>query len=344
MNDDEPTTPGAAERGLRFAVRWGLYPLLLAWVGGCIAYGLAHPEALTTVLAVKAGVMVPVLMLVEQWVPYERRWGMTWRHLLRRDLVFIAINGATLALLSYGLAALSIAVAAGAEGPVTAWPLWLQVVVGLVVFEALQYSTHRSMHEGRGRSGNFLWRTHAIHHLPQQLYVVMHAVFHPFNAIIVRVVVQLLPVWVLGYDPRAAFVFGSIVALHGTVSHLNLDMRAGWLNYLFVGPELHRYHHAADGQRATNFAATLSPFDWIFGTFEYRPGVPPRTLGLREDDGYPGQHVPLRAALFALSLRPVEPPARVGAGGGEGLTHCERPGDARTPASRARDPDAGPAC
>jgi sterol desaturase/sphingolipid hydroxylase (fatty acid hydroxylase superfamily) len=303
------SSPEVAELRLRSAVRWGLYPLLLAWTAGCVAYGLARPEALTVVLAVKAGVMVALLLVLEWLVPYERRWGMTWRHLWRRDLVFIAMNGAVLGLLNVGLTALSIAVAAATDGRTASWPLWLQVVVGLLAFEALQYSTHRWMHFGRGRVGNFLWRTHAIHHLPQQLYVVMHAVFHPFNGLLVRLAVQLLPVWLLGYGPEAAFVIGSIVALCGTVSHLNLDVRAGWLNYVFVGPELHRYHHSAEGQNATNLATALSMFDWMFGTFEYRPGVPPRELGLREEDGYPGQHAPLQSALFPLSLRPVEPPS-----------------------------------
>lgn len=313
MNDELPE-PGIANRSrLRAAVRFGLYPLLLAWVAGCIAWGLVHPEHVKVVLAVQSGVMVPLLLLLEWRLPYQRRWGMTWRHLWRRDLVFIAINGATLALLGWALAALSIEVAARSQGVAASWPLWLQVVAGLLVFEALQYSTHRLMHEGRGPVGHFLWRTHAIHHLPQQLYVVMHAVFHPFNAIIVRLVVQLLPVWVLGYSPEAAFAIGSIIGLHGTVSHLNLDVRAGWLNYVFVGPELHRYHHAADGPRATNFGTALSVFDWLLGTFQYRPGVPPRALGLREEDGYPGQHAPLRSALFPLSVRPVEPPRDVGA-------------------------------
>jgi sterol desaturase/sphingolipid hydroxylase (fatty acid hydroxylase superfamily) len=309
LDDDRP--PGIAELRLRTAVRWGLYPLLLAWTGGCVAYGLIHPGSLTTVLAVKAGVMVSLLLVLEWLVPYERRWGMTWRHLWRRDLWFIAMNGAALGLLGYGLAALSIEVAAASSGRIAAWPLWLQVVVGLLAFEALQYVTHRWMHFGRGRVGNFLWRTHAIHHLPQQLYVVMHAVFHPFNGIFIRLVVQLAPVWLLGYGPEAAFVIGSIVALCGTVSHLNLDVRAGWLNYVLVGPELHRYHHSAEGQNATNLATAISLFDWTFGTFEYRPGVPPRALGLREADGYPGQHAPLQSALFPLSLRPVEPPERV---------------------------------
>lgn len=251
--------------------------------------------------------MVALLLVLEWQVPYERRWGMTWRHLWRRDLPFIAMNGAALGLINVGLTALSIEVAATSGGRLEGWPLWLQVVVGLLAFEALQYSTHRWMHFGRGRVGNFLWRTHAIHHLPQQLYVVMHAVFHPFNGILVRLAVQLLPLWLLGYGPEAAFVIGSIIALHGTVSHLNLDMRAGWFNYVFVGPELHRYHHSAEGQNATNMANTLSLFDWLFGTFEYHPGVPPSELGLREADGYPGQHAPLQSALFPLSLQPVAP-------------------------------------
>lgn len=291
---------------LRAAVRWGLYPLILLWVAGCIAYGLAHPEDLRLVLAVKAGAMVGLLLILEWAIPYQRRWRMTWAHLWRRDLVFILFNGTTLGLLSYGLAALAVMVAVDVDGPAGTWPLWLQVMAGLLTFETMQYGIHRWMHVSRGPLTHFLWRTHSVHHLPQQLYVVMHAVFHPFNAIIVRIAVQLAPVWLLGYDPAAVFVYSSITAMSGTVSHLNLDMRAGWCNYLLVGPELHRYHHSARCSEAVNFAATLSVFDLAFGTFLYRPGVAPEALGLSEDDGYPGQHAPLRAALLPLTGGPVE--------------------------------------
>ncbi len=316
---------------LRSWVQRYLYPALLLWVGGCVAYGIGHPDALTAVLVVKAGVMVPGLLLLEWLVPYRRRWGMTWRLFLRRDLVFIAINGATLGLTSFGLTALSIGVAGHMQGPMTGQPLWLQVVVGLLVFESLQYWIHRTMHTGRGPLSRWLWRTHAIHHLPQQLYLVMHAVFHPFNAIIIRLAVQLLPVWVLGYDPVAAFAFGAILALHGTVSHANLDIRAGWLNYVFVGPQLHRVHHAAEGQRAVNFAATLSLFDLVFGTLDYRPETPPRVLGLRKQDGYPGQQQPFRSLAFAFSTRPVE-----------AMSPTTDGGSIRTPSARATEHVATP--
>lgn len=288
-----------------FAIRWLLYPLLWCWTIGWIAFGLQNPDELQMALAIKGGGMITLLLALEWRYPYDHRWKMTWQHLLRRDIIFIVINGATLALLGYLLILLAIDVAESSLGLMTGTPVWLQVAVGLVVFEALQYTVHRYMHLDGNALKNFLWRAHAIHHLPQQLYVVMHAVFHPFNAIPIRYLTQILPIWVLGYDPEAVFVFGSVIALHGTISHLNLDLRMGWLNYLFVGPELHRYHHSASSHEAQNYGATLSIFDLLLGTFLYRPGKPPEALGLSEDDGYPGQHDPLTAVLFPFSVLPV---------------------------------------
>lgn len=280
-----------------------LYPLLWLWVGAWMVWGVGHPEELQLAAAIKGGVMVLLLVVLEWRYPLDARWAMTWRHLLRRDLFFILINGMTLGLLSYGLVVLAIDVAKTGAGPLRGTSLWLQVPIGLIVFEALQYSVHRLMHGDTTGVGRFLWRSHAVHHLPQQLYVVMHAVFHPVNAIVVRLAVQLLPLWVLGYDPEAVFAIGSIVAMHGTISHLNLDLRMGPLNYLFVGPELHRYHHSASSADAVNYGAVLSVFDLVLGTFRYTPGRQPPTLGLSEADGYPGQHDPIAALLLPFRRR-----------------------------------------
>ena len=283
---------------IRYRLYWVLLIWDLAWVGWGIAtgaYQLANVVAgATTVLA---------LLLLEWRFPLERRWRMTARHLLRRDLWFIAVNALVILAINYGLVALSIAVATPTDGYLTSTPIVFQVVVGLLVFEALQYTTHRLMHADRGVVTRFLWRSHAIHHLPQQLYVVMHAVFHPINAVVVRIVVQLTPLWLLGYDPAAVFVMGSLIGLHGTISHLNLDLRMGFMNYLFVGPELHRFHHSAVSAEAVNYGAALSIFDQLFGTFRYTPGKQPTSLGLAERDGYPGQHDPL--AAFAYPVNPT---------------------------------------
>ncbi len=278
--------------------RYWLYPLLWLWTLGCIVAAANHLQYLGVVLAVEAVVTVGVLLLFEWRVPLKPNWGMTKKHFFGRDLYMVVINGAVLGAINYGLVMLAISTATTADGVMAGQPLWQQIFVGLAAFEALQYSVHRFMHTNRGIVGRFLWRAHAIHHLPQQLYVVMHAVFHPVNALFVRILVQLTPIWIFGFDTFAVFVYGSVIALHGTVSHLNVDMRLGPLNYLFVGPELHRYHHSANTHEAKNFAAAISLYDLAFGTFHHRPGQQPASLGLAESDGYPGQHAPLKALAF----------------------------------------------
>ena len=153
----------------------------------------------------------------------------------------------------------------------------------------------------------FFWRTHAIHHLPQQLYLIMHIVFHALNLVIVRLIVQLSPVWRLGFDPMAVFLYGSIIGLHGAIGDLNFDLRMGFMNYLFVGPDLHRYHHSAASHEAQSYGAALSIFDQLLGTFHCTPGKHPAALGLSRSDGYPGQTQPLAALLFPFRTAPVIP-------------------------------------
>ena len=278
--------------------RYYLYPFLWLWMLTCIAFVHYFPEQLALALATKAVVTVGLLLLFEWKVPLDDRWGMTKQHFLRRDLPMIIVNSISIAAINYGLVLLSVATATSADGLMAGQPLLLQIVFGLLIFEGLQYSVHRLMHRDEGAISSFLWRCHAIHHLPQQVYVVMHAVFHPVNAVFVRLLVQLLPIWLLGFDEFAVFVYGSIIALHGTVSHLNVDMRLGPLNYVFVGPELHRYHHSARAAESSNYGAAISLFDLLFGTFLYRPEQQPQSLGLYEGDGYPAQHAPLQALLF----------------------------------------------
>ncbi len=66
-----------------------------------------------------------------------------------------------------------------------------------------------------------------------------------------------------------------------------VHLRAGWFNYLFVGPELHRYHHSADLREAQNYAVVLSLIDVLFGTFVYKPGRLPERIGVADPADYP---------------------------------------------------------
>lgn len=277
---DMPNSP------IRTLVRWGLYPfswgiILFAFYN--IVAGSADPRS---IWGMTSGSLVVLYLILEFTLPYQKRWRMTWRSFLA-DLRFIVVNSGAAVATSAALALLTITTSGQLDGPASDWPLAAQVIAALLIFEAINYALHRLMHEGRGSFGKWMWSIHAAHHLPPRLYLVMHAVFHPINGVLIQGFALVLPIWIMGYSEQAAAMFFIINGMHGLISHFNVDVRMGWANYIFVGTELHRYHHSADVNEALNYGATLSIYDQIFGTFVYRPGVPPAELGVRPDTGMP---------------------------------------------------------
>jgi sterol desaturase/sphingolipid hydroxylase (fatty acid hydroxylase superfamily) len=270
----------------RFLVRCGLYPF--SWGIALAGFHLIWTTDIEPrqIWAAAAGSLAALYLLVEWLMPYEPRWAMTWRSFLA-DFRFAFINTLFVAGLSAGLALFTIGISGDLSGPARHWPPFLQLVSCLLIFEAVNYTLHRLMHEAKGWPGRLLWSVHAAHHLPPRLYLVMHAVFHPINGIVIQGLAIILPIWLMGYDQRVVTMFLIINGMHGLISHFNVDVRLGWLNYVFVGPELHRYHHSARAEEAKNYGATLSVYDWLFGTFVYHPGVPPKDLGVAPSTGLP---------------------------------------------------------
>jgi sterol desaturase/sphingolipid hydroxylase (fatty acid hydroxylase superfamily) len=255
-------------------IRYGLYPMLL----------------LTVIAAVTVSIRMRwnyqlTLVLVERLFPLDGRWSMT-RVSFLRDLRYILLDAPTIALTkaAFGLWAIHYAAAHGRL--LNASPVWLEASLFLLVFEFLQYWFHRLSHRARGPIGQFLWRVHVAHHLPDKVYVIMHAVFHPVNALITASIIQ-LPFILLGVSPEAVLIGTMMIDLQSLVSHFNVDVRAGWLNYVFIGTETHSYHHSADPKEAVNFGNTLAIWDIVFGTFCYRPGIVPERLGVDTPSAYP---------------------------------------------------------
>jgi sterol desaturase/sphingolipid hydroxylase (fatty acid hydroxylase superfamily) len=277
---------GSIELGLRAAVRWGLYPLSWAAMAAGAFVIWTHPLDPRTVSTIVLLGLLALYFVIELTLPYQRRWSMTWRSFLA-DIRMIAVNAAIGPLVSLGLGLFAITLSGELDGPARGWHPAFQLAVALLMFEAIYYTMHRLMHEGPGALGNFLWRVHAAHHLPPRVYLVMHGVQHPINALMVRVIATIVPLWAMGFEPRVVAMFAMISGVHGSISHFNADVRAGWLNYLFVTTELHRYHHSADVAEGKNYGAVLSVFDQLFGTFVYRPGEAPKELGVDQAQGLP---------------------------------------------------------
>lgn len=268
-------------------IQYGLYPLLFAAMFGYAAFEVSQPAGkVGSYYGVYLMALVAVMLLVETLHPLRAEWRMTKASFLRRDLPYLLIGGFTLALANYvaGWAILHFGMARGASH--MALPLVPAVVLALIIPDFIWYWVHRLSHEGRGRIGRWFWKMHLAHHLPQQVYLLMHGVSHPLNTIIVRVILT-VPLFLLGFSAEALFVANLVVGLQGFVSHFNVDIRAGWVNYVLMGTELHRYHHSADPAEAKNYAAVVTLWDQLFGTFYYRPGVVAQRLGVERPEQYP---------------------------------------------------------
>jgi len=284
-------------------VVWLTWPAMFVVNITLIIAAITQHWSLGVTLAAKTGAFIALLIALEFLYPLDARWRMTLRTFFGRDIKYFLAGGLTGAATNYALAMAGISLSIGHVGPITTWPVWLAAPLLIVAFDFLQYWQHRWSHEANGTLKHFLWRTHAPHHLPEQVYVLMHPAGHPLNFFLLQGLLRLPLFYALGATPEAIFAASSIIGLQGLVSHCNVDLRAGWFNYLFTGTELHRYHHSGNPLEAKNYAAALSLLDVVFGTLVYRPGTQPVRLGVARPNDYPESHEFWKTMLIPLRRR-----------------------------------------
>lgn len=295
----------------RTALMFIAFPLTLAFCAAGCAFAMQHGVDYARAFGLMMLVVLAFYLVLETFFPYRAEWEMTLGSFLQRDAKFLAVNTAVQELGKIGIGWLALRLSGAHHGPLRNVPAVLALPLLFVGFEFLQYWYHRWSHELRGRVGTFLWRVHAAHHLPERLYVMIHAVGHPLELLLTNVVLMLGLPLALGCTPEVTFLFLVFANSIGVVSHVNADLRLGWLNYLFVGPESHRFHHSTNTREAGNYAAVLPVFDLLFGTFHYRPGTYPAEIGVIAPMTYPESTQVAR--VLAMPFRMSDAAADAGA-------------------------------
>lgn len=286
----------------RFLIRYLLYPVLACATLAYLVHELSKPrQDIGAHHGGFIGGMVLSLVLIEALWPLRAEWRMSPRLLWRRDLPFLLLGAATIGMGNVLGSWVVLHHGALHPGWLARWPVWPTALLSLMVTDGLWYALHRACHEGKGSVGQWLWRMHAAHHLPAQVHVLMHAVAHPFNTVLVRLLLT-VPPWLLGVPPEALFVANTITGVQGLVSHFNVDIRVGWLNRVLVGTELHRWHHAAGVQG--NYAAVLSVWDQLCGSWVHRPGQHPTRLGVADPASHPVDTDLVGVLMAPMTMRP----------------------------------------
>jgi sterol desaturase/sphingolipid hydroxylase (fatty acid hydroxylase superfamily) len=163
-------------------------------------------------------------------------------------------------------------------GPLAHLPLWGQIAAYLLVGDFISYWRHRAFHTTK------LWNFHAIHHSSNDLHWISSAQFHPLDALISRGTVE-VGALLVGIPPYALIVGTPIILAYPAFVHANLNVRYGVLDYLFVSPVFHRWHHTSVSRGgSTNFSGMFSFYDLLFGTFSLPKGELPAQYGVEDKD------------------------------------------------------------
>ena len=204
---------------------------------------------------------------IMEWIhPHTLQWRKSHGD-IATDLIHQFLSLPLSLLLRAGLIYLFFSVIAEPAGSfvLVAWPtqlpVWSQVALGLVVSEFGTYWRHRLFHEW-----HLGWRFHAVHDSSKRLYFLNAPRFH-FIDLCLSGLASAIPLALFGATPEVVVLVSLFTALHGNWQHANVRYKLGWLNWIFAGAELHRWHHSSIIRHSnSNYGNNLIVFDILFGT------------------------------------------------------------------------------
>lgn len=265
----------------KYVLSWASWPLLLSICIAITAYGFNNDQPILF-FNIAYIFLIVTLFFLEKWVPHEKEWlkpdGQNFASIMHTISSKGTVQGILLFGGVIGLASIITPVSEPGYGiwP-REWPMALQVILGLIAAEFGLYWVHRAGHEIP-----FFWRFHAIHHSVTRLWIVNTGRFHFVDSLL-SIVLAVAILMALGAPMEIVKWTSAITAFIGMLTHCNVEMRFGPINYIFNTPGLHRWHHSKDlheGNR--NYGENVMCWDLLFGTFYDADYRPPKDIGMKD--------------------------------------------------------------
>ncbi len=267
---------------LRTLVSCLAWPVLLASCLTATAYGFAtgHP---VIAFNITYFTLAAILFTLERVMPHETEWmpsdGQTPANIAHTLMSKGTVQTLIVFSSAIGLATYITPMSEPGHGIWPRdWPLWQQVILGVLASEFALYWGHRLAHEWP-----FLWKFHAIHHSVTKLWIVNTGRFHFIDSL-KSVVMGMTVLLVLGAPMEVLTWLSAITAYIGILTHCNVEMRFGPLSYVFNTPGLHRWHHSRDLREGNkNYGENVVFWDMVFGTWFNENRRPPANIGISEE-------------------------------------------------------------
>ncbi|MFO0712929.1 MAG: sterol desaturase family protein [Sandaracinus sp.] len=281
---DVSVPPEAASRPLP---RWLSPSLVLmppALSVALVALGLAPPLAVVVVVLS----LLALVAWLEGRAPFRPAWSEASPSETRDDLAYVllAVVPDRLARVSAEAIALGLLGALVRDDTLSPGAL-ARGLLAFLLGDLGKYAVHRLSHEAA-----WLWPFHAPHHQPSRVRVLNALRVHPVN-VAYNVLLDTLPMALLGVGGVVAVGFASLRAALSVLQHANLDLERG-RQWLVNTPSHHRTHHGVSHEDGhSNYGSALLVWDRLFGTLRVAPA--PERVGIeggpRVPSGYLGQLV-----------------------------------------------------
>jgi sterol desaturase/sphingolipid hydroxylase (fatty acid hydroxylase superfamily) len=190
------------------------------------------------------------------------------------------LNAALLQLLAAGAAVAGAAWVTGTQSGLLyrlSSPLWLNVVVTVLVLDAVTYAMHRLYH-----ASALLWRFHRVHHSDADLGATTSVRFHA-GEVLLSAVLRLPVIGLLGSHPWGVVAFEGGLLLASQLQHADVRLPHHveiWVRRLLVTPDIHTIHHSSRRALAdSNYGTVLTLWDRLLGTLRETPAPEQVTVG-----------------------------------------------------------------
>jgi len=145
---------------------------------------------------------------------------------------------------------------------------FVEMVIGLLVFDCWQYWWHRINHVIP-----FFWRFHAVHHSDAAMDASSAVRFHTVE-IFYSSAVRLMILPLIGLTIEHLVIYELVLLPIILFQHSNVAIPEKWdkvIRIFIVTPHVHWVHHSHLKQETnSNYASLLSVWDRLFGSFRLR--------------------------------------------------------------------------
>ena len=203
-------------------------------------------------------------------------------------IILIALSNVTSQLLNDLLGKFNLQLASLQLIDVSKYPVFLSLFLFFIVSDFIQWNTHRLLHRVP-----FLWNFHKIHHSVKQMAFAAHLRYHWMEPIIYKSFLYIPLAIIGGFSIQNVFIVHFFTIAIGHLNHANLGWDYGVFKYILNNPKMHIWHHTKEmpNKYGTNFALTLSIWDYIFKTNYIPKSGRDNELGFTGDENFPSNFI-----------------------------------------------------